>query len=323
MGRAWAVGRRLFFAMEPEAAHRVAQSLLGWPLPWRYIGAVPRDPVLRTELAGIPLANPVGLAAGFDKTCERLGALGALGFGYVVGGTITRLPRVGNPRPRLVRDPAHGALVNAMGLPNPGAEAAAVTLGRARRTSPRLVSIADESLAEVCESFDLLSPHVDGVELNASCPNVAWGRDRDTETHVRDLVTALRTRSAAPLLVKLPPFATETEREVVLALASIACESGADGLTCGNTRPVADTRLAVGRGGLSGRPLWERTAASVADVRGRVGDAVAINACGGIATAADLRECMAAGATTVQIYTSLVYGGPRTIRGLVGGASGR
>ena len=88
----WSVGRRLFFALPPEASHRVAGALLGMPLPWRRLGGAVDDPVLATTLAGIPLRNPIGLAAGFDKTCAHLDALGSLGFGYVVGGTITRRP---------------------------------------------------------------------------------------------------------------------------------------------------------------------------------------------------------------------------------------
>ena len=123
MGWYEAVGRRVFFSMDPERSHRLAHRLLGFPLPWRRIGGAVDDPALLTTLAGIPLRNPVGLAAGFDKTCTHLDALGSLGFGYVVGGTVTRTSRRGNPRPRIARDPGRRALVNAMGMPNPGAEA--------------------------------------------------------------------------------------------------------------------------------------------------------------------------------------------------------
>ncbi|MFM7718358.1 MAG: hypothetical protein ACKO8G_02540, partial [Actinomycetota bacterium] len=124
MGLYRAVGRPLFFAVPPEAAHRAAIALLALPLPWERIGGATGLPVTPVRLAGLDLANPVGLAAGFDKGCERLATLGRLGFGYVVGGTITRAPRAGNPRPRIRRLPG-GSMVNAMGLPNPGAEVAA------------------------------------------------------------------------------------------------------------------------------------------------------------------------------------------------------
>jgi dihydroorotate dehydrogenase len=310
-----AVGRPLFFAMEPEAAHRVAGALLGLPLPWSRIGHASHDPLLGTSLAGIPLRNPIGLAAGFDKSCAHLDALGALGFGYVVGGTVTRAARGGNPGPRIVRYPARRSMTNAMGLPNPGAEPAAGHLERtAGGPAPRFVSIADEDIADALSGLDLLAPLADGVELNASCPNVSWGRDRDQEDHLRTLVAAMVARTARPLFVKLPPFASATEREVVLALAGIAQEAGATGLTCGNTRPVGDDRLSVGRGGLSGRALWPATLETVEAVRKVTGAAMPINACGGIFAADDVVACLEAGAATVQIYSALIYEGP----GLVG-----
>lgn len=313
-----AIGRPLFFALQPEVSHRVANALLGLPAPWARIGGAHHDPTLMTDLCGLGLRNPIGLAAGFDKTCRHLAALGELGFGYVVGGTITRAARAGNESPRIARSPRQRSMVNAMGLPNPGAEAVAATLrDRPWGPAPRFVSLADEALADAVSSFELLEPLVDGAELNASCPNVSWGRDRDNEAHLRELVAAFRERSPKPLFVKLPPFVSETEREVVLALCRIAKEAGADGLTCSNTRPVEDRRLAVGRGGLSGRALWPHTPRIVAEVRAAVGDDLAINACGGIFTGSDLVTCLDAGATTVQIYTALIYDGPGVVGDLV------
>jgi len=309
-----AIGRPLFFALPPETSHRLATAMLALPLPWRRLGGASADPALATELCGLPLRNPIGLAAGFDKTCRHLEALGELGFGYVVGGTVTRAARAGNPSPRIARSPRHQSMVNAMSLPNPGAEAVAATLRRHRRgPAPRVVSLADEGLADAVSALELLEPLVDGIELNASCPNVSWGRDRDNEAHLRELVEAFRERTAKPLLVKLPPFVTDTEREVVLALAGVAVDAGADGLTCSNTRPVDDARLSVGRGGLSGRALWPHTPRIVAAVRAAVGGRPAIAACGGVASAADVATCLDAGATTVQIYSALIYEGPGVV----------
>lgn len=309
-----AIGRPFFFALPPEAAHRVAMSLLALPAPWSRLGGTHPDRSLETDLARLRLRNPIGLAAGFDKSCRHLAALGELGFGYVVGGTVTRAARAGNESPRIARSPGHRSMVNAMGLPNPGAEAVAATLrDRPRGPAKQLVSIADEAIGDAVSSFELLEPLVDGVELNASCPNVSWGRDRDDEAHLRALVSALRERSPKPLFVKLPPFVTDTEREVVMALVGIAVDAGADGLTCSNTRGVQDRRLAIGRGGLSGRALWPHTPRIVAEVRGAAGDDVAVNACGGVFTANDVATCLDAGATTAQIYTALVYQGPAVV----------
>ena len=317
MGLYRAVGRPAFLALPPEAAHRLANALLGLPLPWGRMGGVPEDPSLATGVAGIELRNPVGLAAGFDKACAHLDALGRLGFGYVVGGTITRAPRRGNPKPRIVRYPERRSMANAMGLPNPGADAAAANLARRPRTAPRFVSVADEALSDGVATAELLAPHADAIELNASCPNVSWGRDRDNEAHLAELLEAFLARTAVPVFVKLPPFADDIEREVVLALAAIAAERGAAGITCANTRPHEEPRLAVGRGGLSGRDLTSGTPTMVAALRDATG--LPINACGGVSTAEDVRDCLEAGATTVQVYTALVYEGPGLIGDLCAG----
>jgi dihydroorotate dehydrogenase len=278
------------------------------------------DPSLEVDRCGIRLRNPIGLAAGFDKTCRHLGPLGRLGFGFVVGGTITRAPRKGNAKPRIVRSPEHRAIVNSMGLPNPGAEAAATNLSRAAGTAPRLASVADEDLSMAIETVELLAPHVDGIELNASSPNAPWRHD---PAHMTRLLEAFRGRTDRPILLKLPPFTTDDERATVLDLARAAAEAGARGLVCSNTLPMEEPRLATGRGGLSGGPLTEQTPRTVSDVAAATGRAVPIVACGGIFTSEDVRRCLDAGASAVQLYTSLIYRGPGIVgaltRGLLAG----
>jgi dihydroorotate dehydrogenase len=310
--------RRALFALPPETTHHFAHTALGLPLPWERIGGVFTDPALRTSLAGIDLANPIGLAAGFDKTGHRVDALGRLGFGYVVAGTFTRDPRRGNPRPTIVRYEHRSSMVNAMGLPNPGAVAAARTLAGAPRMSPRFASIADEAVHDVVETHALLEPHVDAIELNASCPNVSWGRDRDNEAHLAELLAALGARRT-PLFVKLPPFRWDAERDAVLAVASVAIDGGADGLTCSNTRLVREGRLARGEGGLSGRALFHETPRIVERVVTATRGNVPVNACGGVGSAAEARMCLDAGAATVQVYTALIFQGPRVVRSLTSG----
>src|SRR6266508_4224864 len=265
MGLYRAVARPLFSSLPPEAAHRLAQFILSLPLPWELIGGTPKDPALRTSLAGIELSNPVGLAAGFDKSCRHLDVLGRLGFGYVIGGTVTRDPRSGNPKPRIARYPRRGSLTNAMGLPNPGVEAVARTLSRSPWSGPRLASIADQDPGEVMATHAQLEPHVDGVELNVSCPNVSWGRDRDNEGHLTLLMRQLGARRA--------------------------------------------------------RPLFVDTVRIVEAVRTATGGELPINACGGVFSAADALACLDAGATTVQVYTGLIEGGPRVVRHIVRGLS--
>lgn len=315
MGVYRSLARPLLFALPAEAAHDLAARLLGWPLPWERIGGAVRDPVLRTSVAGLELENPIGLAAGFDKAGRRLDALGRLGFGYVVGGSFTLRPRAGHPKPRIVRR-RPDALVNAMGLPNPGAPAVARILRHTERTAPRLASLADEEPEDVLAMLDLLEPLVDGFELNASSPNATWEHDAGRAGEILD---GMRGHTRKPVFVKLPPFETQEERAGVLAMARVAAEHGASGLTCSNARPVAEPRLARGRGGLSGLPLSGRTPAIVREVRAETGGELPINACGGIATVADALACLDAGAVTVQLYTGLVYRGPRIVGELTRG----
>lgn len=321
-GDGWfgAVGRPAFFALPPEASHRVALSLLGLPLPWERIGGAARADDLAVDLCGIQLPNPIGLAAGFDKGCRRLDALGRVGFGFVVGGTVTREPRAGNPKPRIARSTRSRAIVNAMGLPNPGAAAAAWNLARTSRTAPRFASVADEELADATATVELLGPHVDGLELNASSPNAPWRHDPE---HVGRLLHAIRDLTGRPLLLKLPPFRTFDEREEVTDLARRAVDAGVGGLVCSNTFPVADARLAAGRGGLSGGPLTDHTPRIVEDVAAATGRSVPIVASGGIFAPEDVRRSLEAGATAVQLYTGLIYRGPGIVgtltKALVGG----
>jgi len=316
--RGWydAFGRRAFFALDPERSHRVALTTLALPLPWRRIGHAVADPVLVTTIAGVQVANPVGLASGFDKACERFAALGSLGFGYVVGGTVTWAPRPGNAKPRIARDPARRALINAMGLPNPGASVVAANLARRPRTTSRWVSLADEEVADACAALEVLAPHVDAFELNASSPNAGWSHRAD---HVGALIDAMRPRTDRPIFVKVPPFATDEASAGVLAMVTIARDAGAAGITASNTLPVDDARMPTGRGGLSGGPLTAGTPEIVAAIVGATGGVVPVNACGGIFTVADARACLAAGAATVQIYTGLIYEGPSVAGRLVAG----
>jgi dihydroorotate dehydrogenase len=162
---------------------------------------------------------------------------------------------------------------------------------------------------------------VDAIELNASCPNVSWGRDRDNEGHLASLLRELGTRRSIPLFVKLPPFRTDVERDVVLALADIAQRAGAEALTISNTMPIAERRLSVGAGGLSGRALLDGTVANLREVRSATAGALPLNASGGIFTADHALACIEAGATTVQVYTGLVFEGPGIVGELTRGLS--
>lgn len=309
MGTYRSLLRPLLFRLQAERAHHMSLAALRLPLPWSRMGGVTDDPGLEMDWLGLRLRNPIGLAAGFDKNCEVLPALGRLGFGYLVGGSVTAEGRVGNARPRIVRLPEEESVINAMGLPNQGAEPIAGHLSHLVPTAPTLVSVTGSEPDEVLRAFELVEPFAAGIEFNVSCPNVRWGRDADVETMLERALPRLREGTRKPLLVKLPPYSTGQEREAVLTLARIAREGGVDGITATNTRPVESDRVAAGRGGLSGRAVFPDTIRIVRDLYTATGGEVVINACGGVSSADDALECIRAGASTVQVYTAFIYRG--------------
>jgi dihydroorotate dehydrogenase len=275
-------------------------------------------------MAGIALRNPVGLAAGLDKQCAYLDSLGHMGFGYVVGGTVTYAARPGNPKPRVLRLTKISSLINALGFPCEGLGPAVRRLERLRDRPARvMVSIAalDELETQTCVRE--LEPHVDALELNISSPNTAGLRKFQEPEALRVLLAMLNEVRRKPLFVKLPPYSDDAGREGVLGLVRVCREVGVTGLTAINTVPVEDARLAMGRGGLSGAAILADMLRVVPEVRAEAGAGMVVNACGGIATADDAARALAAGADTVQLYSSLVFHGPGTVRNIVNGLAER
>ena len=314
----------LLFTLPPETAHTFAHLVLKCRPAWRAA-----SPLLRTDnarmqvnLAGIPLRNPIGLAAGYDKECESLPALSDFGFGYITCGTITEAPRPGNPKPRIVRNPQDDALINSFGFPSKGLEHAARNLEQAQSwlgDAPIVASISGVAPDEIARCHARLEPLAVAIELNISCPNTIGLRVFQQPDALASLLDLLNRDRRKPLFVKLPPYLDlpstgGEQKENVLALARVCVERGADALTIANTWPVRESRLAIGKGGLSGKPVFANMIQMVADIRAEVGDRIAINACGGIFSGEDALTAIDAGATTVQILTALMYRGPGIVR---------
>ncbi len=301
-------------------------ALRVWPL-WKAASKLERPPPPSpVNIAGIELPNPVGLAAGYDKDCALTPALSALGFGYLTVGTVTRDARPGNPGRRLLRDAARGALVNALGFPGKGLDAAARRLERDRRragNTPIVVSVSGTTVEDIAACHARLEPLADAVEINISSPNTAGLRAFHDKAALGELLSEIAPRRAKPLFVKMPPFppsdADAARREAGLSLAEICVSSGADALTVSNTQPVSDARLGVGTGGLSGKPIFADTLRMVKETRERIENAAVINACGGIFTSEDANRALAAGADTVQLLTALIYRGPSVARDIARG----
>lgn len=292
----------------------MAETALGVPGIWNAlrISNGVRNQVLETKLAGINLPTPIGLAAGFDKDCKVLGSILNLGFGFTTGGTVTLASRPGNPKPRMVRLPDQKAVMNSMGFPGQGLAPAIKRLKKAQKYKDRvLVSIAGTIEDEIFECLRRTQPLVSGIELNISSPNTAGLRIFHEPARLRGLIEGLVAEKQVPLFVKLPPWPRDDEnRREILKLAETAVDAGVDGLVVANTHPIESSRLQVGRGGLSGAPLFEHTELMIADVQALVQGQAEIIACGGVSTAEHVWQLLAKGASAVQLYTSFIYEGP-------------
>ena len=321
---------RTFFArMDPERAHHLVVPVIRafgvWPLA-PVVRAITRpDASLRTHALGLEFDSPFGVAAGFDKNAVMTEGLHALGFGHVEIGTVTAVAQDGNPKPRLYRLVEDRALINRMGFNNAGAERAAARLARSRRRRGRAVLGAnigksrivdvDEATADYVASTRLVAPVADYLVVNVSSPNTPGLRGLQAVETLRPLLETVRDAAAStPLLVKIAPDLADDEIE---AIARLAVDVGLAGIVATNTtiarEPLstpADVVEAMGAGGLSGAPLRERAVAVLRTVRSVVPAEFCVVSAGGVETADDVRERLAAGADLVQGYTAFIYRGP-------------
>ena len=315
--------------LDPETAHHLGMAVIRVAAvpPFSAVArALTRPaPELRTEALGLVFDSPFGIAAGFDK--NAVGALGlhALGFGHIEVGTVTAIPQDGNPRPRLFRLPADRALINRMGFNNDGAEAVAARLARMRRRKRRPVLGAnigksrvvdvEDATADYVASTRLVAPVADYLVVNVSSPTTPGLRGLQAVETLRPLLAAVKDAAGdTPLLVKIAPDLTDDEID---GISAMAVDAGLSGIVATNTT-IARTGLttdaarvdAMGAGGLSGAPLRERSLEVLRRVRAAVPDGFCVIAAGGVETAADVRERLAAGADIVQGYSAFVYRGP-------------
>jgi len=225
---------------------------------------------------------------------------------------VTLAARPGNPKPRMIRLPDQKAVMNSLGFPGLGLDPALQRLGKSQKHKSRvMVSIAGTIEDEIFECLRRTQPLAAGLELNISSPNTAGLRIFHEPARLRGLIEGLVAEKQIPLFVKLPPWQRDEEsRREILKLAETAVDAGVDGLVIANTHPIDSNRLKVGRGGLSGAPLFEHTELMIADVQARVQGQAEIIACGGVSTAEHVWQLLATGASAVQLYTSFIYEGP-------------
>ncbi len=307
----YTIASPILFALDPERAHNLGLSLM------RFASKIRVEPIpLKTALGD--LANPLGLPAGYDKTGDHLRNLARLGFGYMVAGTFTVSPLAGNPRPRVARNRRDKTIVNALGFPNPGVDAFVSNISSHGPLGvPLVASISGRTVEDILACYSKVQRHVAGVELNLSSPNTPNLRDLREPAAFAELAQAMKGAKIKPTYLKTPPYIDETQFEAVAGLVNKWEEMGFEGVTASNSLPVEDARMAVGKGGLSGPPLLERTKAAVERIRKSVGPSFEVNACGGISSPEDASSLLTLGATTVQVFTALVYQGPALVRGIL------
>ncbi|MCB1298771.1 MAG: quinone-dependent dihydroorotate dehydrogenase [Microthrixaceae bacterium] len=327
---------------DPETAHHMAMAVirvLGVPPFGAAARAFTRPAAgLAVDALGLRFPSPFGIAAGFDKNVVGARGLGNLGFGHVEIGTVTAIPQEGNPRPRLFRLIPDRAVINRMGFNNEGADAAARRLRALRRKKhrpvlgvnigkSRVVEVADAT-ADYLRSARLLAPLADYLVVNVSSPNTPGLRGLQELEQLGPLLAAVRGVSGAtPLLVKIAP---DLDDEQVAGVARLAVELGLDGLIATNTTIARDGLrtdpaivAAAGAGGLSGAPLKARSLEVLRLVRAEVPAEFCVISVGGVETADDVAERLAAGATLVQGYSAFLYEGPLWGRKLNRGLAAR
>jgi dihydroorotate dehydrogenase len=340
VNRLYAALRPILFRLDPERAHNLALRFLWlWGiLPATQALSRPRLPAgvdLSVQVFGLRFANPLGLAAGFDKQGIALRGLAKLGFGHIEAGTVTPLPQPGNPRPRIFRLEQEQALINRMGFPNAGGEALAARLRRGKPAGVILgVNLGkgaqtplEEAARDYRELLRTFCPLADYCAINISSPNTLGLRRLQSRQYLDDLLDQLMEERSrlmeengrrVPLLVKLSP---DLQPDELRAAVEACLEHGVDGVIATNTtrnREGVGGPLALQAGGLSGRPLFARALQMVRAIHEQAGEKLPIIGVGGIMSGEDARRMRRAGATLVQIYTGLIYRGPGLIGEILG-----
>lgn len=303
--------------MDPERAHALAISALRTgllPAP----GPV-TSPRLETHLAGMVLPNPVGLAAGFDKNAEAVSPLTRAGFGFIEVGAATPVPQPGNAKPRLFRLTEDRAAINRFGFNNQGMEAIATRLA----TSPRAVPVglnlgANKDSADRAGDFARVlarcGAHVDFATVNVSSPNTERLRDLQGRAALETLLAGVMDARAElarpiPIFLKIAP---DLSPDDLAEIAEVAQAQRLAGIIATNTtlsRDGLSSRHRAETGGLSGQPLFEKSTRILAQLSRLTGGTLPLIGVGGVSNADQAWEKLRAGATAVQLYTALVYGG--------------
>lgn len=328
--------RPFLFLLDAERIHHLVFSIL------RLKGSIPgfkqlvallfsyQHPSLSKNLFGITFKNPVGLAAGFDKDAKLIDELACFGFGFIEIGTLTPKPQPGNDKPRLFRLPADQALINRMGFNNEGVEAAVERLKKRKSNvivggniGKNKVTPNENALDDYAFCMDALYPVVDYFVVNVSSPNTLGLRELQEKEPLRKLLSFVKSRMVAnlkpkPVLLKIAPDLTVEQLDDVIEILK---ETKTDGVIATNTTISRDGLTAephvveqIGAGGLSGKPLRDRSTEVIRYLRRELGPDYPIIGVGGIMSVEDALEKLNAGADLIQLYTGFIYEGPGLVK---------
>ncbi len=327
----YALAKSLLFCLDAERAHDLA--LIGIEAAYR-AGAssllAQRPVAAPTTVFGIEFPNPVGLAAGLDKNGAYIDALAALGFGFIEIGTTTPRAQPGNPKPRMWRLPEHQAVINRLGFNNHGVDALLRNVERARFTGILGINIGknkdtpnDRAVDDYLFCLEHVYARASYVTVNISSPNTQGLRDLQEEDVLKRFIGTLREAQERlgaqsgrrkPMLLKIAPDLSDAELD---GIADVLIASRIDGVICTNTTvdrdAVAASPHAQEAGGLSGKPLFEKSTRVLRGMTARLGSAIPVIGVGGIASGADAVAKFDAGARLVQFYTAMVFRGPALI----------
>ena len=328
--------RPILFKFDPEAIHyfsfdaiKLLSKIPGIPFLIRRLFQV-NHPALERELFGLRFKNPVGLAAGFDKNAVLYNELANFGFGFIEIGTVTPKPQEGNPKQRLFRLQDDKGIINRMGFNNAGLEAAIVQLKKNKKQliiggniGKNTQTPSEGYTADYLECFEALHTYVYYFVLNVSCPNVGSHAKLNDKDYLEELIKAVQALNATfevskPILLKIAPDLNDTQLDEIIEIVAVTKLEGViasnTSISRENLKTDVATLEAIGNGGVSGQPIKEKSTQVIKYLSEKSQKAFPIIGVGGIHSAQDALDKIAAGADLVQIYTGFIYEGPSLVK---------
>ena len=328
--------RPILFSFDPEKVHHFTFTLIKVASKIPFVSAIlrkcyqVRDKKLERTVFGLKFPNPVGLAAGFDKEAKLYNELSNFGFGFIEIGTITPKAQVGNPKKRLFRLKEDNAIINRMGFNNQGVEAAIENLKNKRSNlivggniGKNTDTRPEDYTADYEVCFKALHPYVDYFVVNVSCPNVGSHAKLQDKGYLLELLGTLKELNnkeaiQKPIVLKIAP---DLNNEQLDEIIEVVAETKIDGVIASNTsvnrdnlKATKEQLEAIGNGGVSGKPVADKSTAVIKYLSDHSNKAFPIIGVGGIHSAQDALDKINAGATLVQVYTGFIYEGPKLVK---------